>query len=54
MSVGDPVHGVEHHEHGRRDPHGPGVDVVHERLLPRRQAELNVLKIWKNLVFSSG
>ena len=46
MSVGDPVDEVEHNEDRGGYPHGPGVDIVHQRLLPRSQSQLDVLKIF--------
>ena len=46
MSVGDPVDEVEHDEDRGGYPHGPGVDIVHQRLLPRSQSQLDVLKIF--------
>ena len=55
MSVGDPVDEVEHDEDRGRYPHGPGVDIVHQRLLPCSQSQLDVLKIFmfnlKNIIF---
>ena len=38
--VGDPVAEVPGEEHGRGDPHGPGVDIVHYCLLPLAQSNL--------------
>ena len=46
MSVGDPIDEVEHDEDRGGYPHGPGVDIVHQRLLPCRQSQLDVLKIF--------
>ena len=46
MSVGDPVDEVEHDEDRGGYPHGPGVDIVHQRLLPRSQSQLDMLKIF--------
>ena len=46
MSVGDPVDEVEHDEDRGGYPHGPGVDIVHQRLLPCSQSQLDMLKIF--------
>ena len=43
VAVGDPVDNVEDDEDWRRDPHRPGVDVVHQELLARGQTELDML-----------
>ena len=44
VPVGDPVDNVEDDEDRRGDPHRPGVDIVHQELLPRRQTELDMLE----------
>ena len=38
-----PVDGVEQDEDGWRYPHGPRVDVVHQRLFSLRQSDWNML-----------
>ena len=42
VPVGDPVDEVEGDEDGGGEPHGPGVDVVAERLFVRAHAPLNL------------
>lgn len=54
MPVSHPVDYVEEDEDGGRDPHRPGVNVVHKSLLPSCQPDLHVLqRQTQNKVFAA-
>lgn len=51
--VGQPIGNVEDEEHGRRDPHGPSVDVLAELVHGRVHAAVVDLRVKLQLAFDA-